>query len=442
MPSHTDIAVRYGSSGLTARTTAETGSRAYAALGAAGFTAVDRGDTYVPKDETSVIAARAALTRLLTACDGGSVTLTTDLDPDNDDHWKNLPAPQGWAHHFSANRADLAVLARGIADRLPGTWTVSDQDWTLIDNSREDTSLDLWDGGSASWATWEYHLPRAAVLTRGDLRLLLVDNPSRQDRFVVGAMVLPGVIHDFLADPAAPRGISVPGDPARAAHRITARLLPRYEQEAWRVRVQALVDAAEGIQQATAAWDAVSDSYCDADGWPVDVTGYEEGKVARDAAAWKHVETFLAHGPEVHAGIRACLTADDYLAGPIREDLQRLRGLDTVLTRASAIHREWEEVAAIIATAPPSSRETYLGRARELRNEDGWHYADELASSGAALARAAQHLTDRISTERPAPDRRVAAALSRSAADRTAAPPTSPTPPAAPHSSAVRCATR
>lgn len=45
----------------------------------------------------------------------------------------------------------------------------------------------------------------------------------------------------------------------------------------------------------------------------------------------------------------------------------------------------------------------YLERAQELRNPDGWHYADELGYSAAALARAAAHLTHRIGTEQPLP---------------------------------------
>ncbi|MFJ8602219.1 hypothetical protein ACIREM_26595 [Streptomyces shenzhenensis] len=198
------------------------------------------------------------------------------------------------------------------------------------------------------------------------------------------------------------------------------------ERAAWRVRVQALASAADGIRQASDRWDAVSDSYCDEDGWPVDETGYADGKVARDAAAWEHVETFLTHGPEVLAGVRAAAQPADYLDGPISADLLRLRGIDSVLQRAGEIRCEWDQVIALMEGSMPGSRELYEERAREIRNSEGWHYADELSYSGAALARAADHLTDRIGVDKSAHTGRVQAALARSASGQRVASVTSP----------------
>ncbi|WP_107100924.1 hypothetical protein [Streptomyces graminilatus] len=198
------------------------------------------------------------------------------------------------------------------------------------------------------------------------------------------------------------------------------------EQAAWRVRVQALASAADGIRQASDRWDAVSDSYCDEDGWPVDETRYADGKVARDAAAWEHVETFLTHGPEVLAGVRATAQPADYLDGAISADLLRLRGIDSVLARAGEIRHEWDQVIALMEGSMPGSRELYEERAQEIRNSEGWHYADELSYSGAALARAADHLTDRIGVAQSAHTGRVQAALARSASGQRGASPTSP----------------
>lgn len=208
------------------------------------------------------------------------------------------------------------------------------------------------------------------------------------------------------------------------------------EQAAWRARVQALASAADGIRQASDQWDAVSDSYCDEDGWPVDETGYADGKVARDATAWEHVETFLTHGPEVLASVRAAAQPADYMDGPISADLLRLRGIDSVLERAGEIRHEWDQVIALMEGSMPGSRELYEERAREIRNSEGWHYADELSYSGAALARAADHLTDRIDDDQSAHTGRVQAALARSASGQhgasAASPPASATsdPPA------------
>ncbi|MEU9155740.1 hypothetical protein AB0D59_35625 [Streptomyces sp. NPDC048417] len=203
---------------------------------------------------------------------------------------------------------------------------------------------------------------------------------------------------------------------------------PQYagERAVWRVRVQALASAADGIRQASDQWDAVSDSYCDEDGWPVDETGYADGKVARDAAAWEHVETFLAHGPEVLATVRAAAQPADYVDGPISTDLLRLRGIDSVLERAGEIRREWDQVIALMEGSMPGSRELYEERAREIRNSEGWHYADELNYSGAALARAADHLTDRIGVDQSAHTGRVQAALARSASGQRGASVASP----------------
>ncbi|MEU9791903.1 hypothetical protein AB0E27_14980 [Streptomyces sparsogenes] len=198
------------------------------------------------------------------------------------------------------------------------------------------------------------------------------------------------------------------------------------ERAAWRARVQALASAADGIRQASDQWDAVSDSYCDEDGWPVDEAGYADGKVARDAAAWEHVETFLTHGPEVLASVRAAAQPADYLDGPISADLLRLRGIDSVLERAGEIRHEWDQVIALMEGSMPGSRELYEERAREIRNSEGWHYADELSYSGAASARTADHLTDRIGDGRSAHTGRVQAALARSASGQHGASAASP----------------
>ncbi|OLZ72864.1 hypothetical protein AV521_07855 [Streptomyces sp. IMTB 2501] len=210
------------------------------------------------------------------------------------------------------------------------------------------------------------------------------------------------------------------------------------ERATWRTRVQALASAADGITQASDQWDAVSDSYCDEDGWPVDEAGYTDGKLARDTAAWEHVETFLTHGPEVLAGVRAAVQPADYLDGPISADLLRLRGIDSVLERAGEIRREWDQVIALMEGSMPGSRELYEERAREIRNSEGWHYADELRYSGAALARAADHLSDRIGVDLSAHTGRVQAALARSASGQRGASATSPSASATPDPPAAR----
>ncbi|WTI18197.1 hypothetical protein OIB37_11045 [Streptomyces sp. NBC_00820] len=206
----------------------------------------------------------------------------------------------------------------------------------------------------------------------------------------------------------------------------------------WQARVEALASAAEAIRQASDAWDAISDSFCDHDGWPIDEQGYEDGKVARDAAAWGHVEVFLAHGPEVLAGIRGATEGTDYVEGPISEDLRRLRGIDTVLERAGQIRHEWDQVLALMEGSQPGSRELYASQAYEIRNAEGWHYADELSYQGPALARAAGYLADRIDGVQPASADRVHAALARSVSLNRGKPSAAPPPPTVSNASGPR----
>ncbi|WP_435190989.1 hypothetical protein [Streptomyces sp. bgisy126] len=205
---------------------------------------------------------------------------------------------------------------------------------------------------------------------------------------------------------------------------------------AWRRHLPALASAAAGINHASNAWDAVSDSFCDMDGWPVDEKGYADGKVKRDAEAWKHVEVFLDHGPEVLAAVRGAADSADYAGGPISEDLRRLRGIDTTLGRAGRLRHEWDQIMALMEGSQPGSLQLYQESAEEHRNAEGWHYAHELSHQGPALVRAAEYLADRTDTERPSHAERARVALTRSTpgnrrvpCDASAAAP-APNPPA------------
>ncbi|MEU9319577.1 hypothetical protein [Streptomyces sp. NPDC048295] len=200
----------------------------------------------------------------------------------------------------------------------------------------------------------------------------------------------------------------------------------------WRRHLPALAAAAAGIKKASDAWDAVSDSFCDQDGWPLDEEGYADGKVKRDAEAWKHTEVFLDHGPEVLAGVRASADGPDYVEGPVSDDLRRLRGIDTTLERAGRIRDEWADVMALMEATQPGSLALYQDTAEEQRNSEGWHYADELSYQGPALVRASEYLANRADTERPAHTERARAALARSAPGTRGTAPSSPCSPPVP----------
>ncbi|WP_239150221.1 MULTISPECIES: hypothetical protein [unclassified Streptomyces] len=323
---------------------------------------------------------------------------------------------------------NLVRFAAQIASRLPGTWAATAHRpgpgpaWA-------DPFHEVWDDQTLEWATSEYRPHRAAVMTRGSDRLLVTTHPQRGAKFIVGALAPAGLGKDSVGDADAPRAIVVGADPVRAATDTARRFLPRYEQAVWPVRIRALSAAADGIQQATARWDAISDSFCDQDGWPVDETGYTDGKVARDAAAWEHVETFLSHGPAVLASVQAAATAADYLDGPISADLRHLRGVGAHLEGAAQLQRDWQETTTQLTASLPWVQEIYQNRARELRNAEGWNHADELGGSGLALVRVAQHLTGGTGSQPAGSELRMQAALARSTAALHTASPSAPATP-------------
>ncbi|WP_406341344.1 hypothetical protein [Streptomyces sp. NBC_01578] len=202
---------------------------------------------------------------------------------------------------------------------------------------------------------------------------------------------------------------------------------------AWLRHLPTLASAAAGINEASDAWDAVSDSLCDADGWRLDDEVYGDGKVKRDAEAWKHAEVFLDHGPEVLAGVRAAADGPDYVEGPISDDLRRLRGIDTTLLRAEELRHEWDQVMALMDGSQPGSLQLYQERAEEHRNSEGWHYAHELSYQGPALVRVGEYLADRADVEGPALAERARVALTRSSPSARGVLPASPPVPPASH---------
>ncbi|MFD4025388.1 hypothetical protein ACFWRV_17990 [Streptomyces sp. NPDC058576] len=200
---------------------------------------------------------------------------------------------------------------------------------------------------------------------------------------------------------------------------------------AWRRHLTALASAAAGINEACDAWDAVSDSLCDAAGWPLDDKVYGDGKVKRDAEAWEHAEVFLDHGPEVLAGVRAAADGPDYIEGPISDDLRRIRGIDTILFRAEELRHKWDGVMALMDGSQPSVLHLYQERAEEHRNTEGWHYSHELGFKGPALVRVGEYLVHRADAERPAQTERARVALTRWTHNTPAVSPASPQVPPA-----------
>jgi hypothetical protein len=347
------------------------------------------------------------------------------------------PAPPAAAvppNSATSTNFDLHKTTAAVAERMHSDWTVEMRDLT---DAQGELADQVWDLGSLHGALSIHALGEAAILTGPEsMRLVAVRQPGNRDQILVGALRPTNVPRDVLdayGDEAMPWAIAVSSEPARAAAEIRQRFLPRYHQALWQVRVRALTTAADGIEEALAAWDDVSDSLCDEQGWPLDDAAYEAGKITRDARAWANVETFLALGPDLLADVRGLLVDDDRTSGPLSEDLRRMSGIDTTLAGAAAVREEWEQVTALMDAIMPGLTEADATEAEIARNEDGWEHADDLTRNGRALASAAEKLTDRMSAQRSPDSQRTRAALSRSgktpptaSASRTATPAASP----------------
>lgn len=336
---------------------------------------------------------------------------------------------------------ELRTFATALAGRLPGDWSV--QAHTLTDHP-SNLADQVWDLGILQGALSVYAVQEAAVLTSPDgTRLVAVHRPRTHDQVLVGALrptSIPAELMDLHGGDAVPLAIAVDAAPVRASAEVRRRFLPRYQQAAWDVRVRALRAAADGITEASAAWDAVSDSLCDEHGWPLDDLAYEAGKIARDALAWQHVETFLALGPDLLVNVRRMAQPADYVTGPLSDNLRAVSGIDITLARAAHVREEWEQVVALMDAIMPGLTPTDAAEAEIARNEDGWSYATELTRNGRALADAAEKLTSRVGATRSADDARAPAAPARSRpANRAAMPaPTAPQPPPAPSTPRLR----
>lgn len=128
------------------------------------------------------------------------------------------------------------LFALQLAHHLPGTWKTLHREYPRP----ADQSVDLW----RIWTLFDDRptltgRPHAATLLGPDgLELYLVEH--RQDRVLV-CPVIPYGIHEDITDRIpAPPTVGAPRDPARAAWRVTDRVLPHY--------TTALADAREAAE--------------------------------------------------------------------------------------------------------------------------------------------------------------------------------------------------
>ncbi|PCG85061.1 hypothetical protein CIB93_16240 [Streptomyces sp. WZ.A104] len=292
---------------------------------------------------------------------------------------KNLAPPRGSepvrqlapAPRQPDGRADLAEFAEGLSARLPGSWTVAVHGGEA-DEGPIPLSERVWDYGHVSWALSELTTPRSAVLTSDSgIEFLVTDRPLREHEFLVAAFEPRST--ESEATTKTPNGIVVSNDPVRAASRVTTRLLPRYQEAVREIRLSQVATSVTAGQRVLAEWDAVSDSLCDADHWPLDER-YGLRQQLRDAEMWAQFAPFLEHGPALVAHAEETLPLLDPTERLAGRWAYRLHALHEALGGGARVQAEFQMVAEALLPDHPRSKAVFAD-AVAMRNAEGWHYS-------------------------------------------------------------------
>ncbi|MEE1838051.1 hypothetical protein [Streptomyces sp. SP17KL33] len=119
----------------------------------------------------------------------------------------------------------ITEFAHALADRLPG-WQPSPASVPLADDP---ASNRIWDTGPLPYATFSTDGFHRSVLTHHwGLQLYVMPRPHRPDEYLVLPMLPGNTSHQHVQGLRAPRGVTVPADPARAAAQLRRRLLLDY----------------------------------------------------------------------------------------------------------------------------------------------------------------------------------------------------------------------
>lgn len=268
------------------------------------------------------------------------------------------------------SRADLAEFAEELSGRLPGSWTSAVHEH-VAEEGQLPLSERVWDYGHVSWALSEFTTHRSAVLTSDSgIELLVTDRPLRKHEFLVAAFEPRGSRFDTTTR--TPNGIVVSTDPVRAAFRVTTRLLPRYQEAVRETRLSQVAKSVAAGQRVLAEWDAVSDSLCDADHWPLDER-YGLRQQVRDAEMWAQFAPFLEHGPALVAHAEEELPLLDPTERAAGRWAYRLRTLREALDGGAQVQAEFQVVAEALLPDHPRSKAVFAD-AVAMRNAEGWHY--------------------------------------------------------------------
>ncbi|MFE6364132.1 hypothetical protein ACFVP3_29580 [Streptomyces sp. NPDC057806] len=286
----------------------------------------------------------------------------------------------------SNDRADLAAFAEGLAARLPGSWTVVAHEHAAYADQFP-LAQRVWDLGHVQWAFDQFMLSRDAVLTSDSgCELVVVDRPRRKREFLIAALQPSG--SDVADRVDVPNGIVVDADPVRAASAVANRLLPRYERAVHEADVEQVATAVAAGERVLAEWDAISDSLCDAEHWPLDER-YDLRQQQRDAEMWALFAPFLDHGPALVAHAEEMLP---FLDPEDRADGRwpyRLRVLCEALEGGARVQADFEAVTGALLPDHPRAEAAFANAVVE-RNAEGWHYSLTWVESAGALVEMAR----------------------------------------------------
>ncbi|OYP14872.1 hypothetical protein CFC35_10450 [Streptomyces sp. FBKL.4005] len=236
----------------------------------------------------------------------------------------------------ASSRRFIGDAAQDIARCLPGQWDTqveiySHPVW------QEDLVPYLWDSGELARVVRTHRIPYAATLTDpvSGTTLLLIEHLGHQLGYLVGAFA-PEPFGEGFDDPYAPRSVTLPPFPGRAAQVITQRYLPAYDRAVHERRISHVAEALDLIQSEWDSWKQLRIAT-----EPGGALGVEPPVFTTAAGgfldnAWREFLTVLDHAPALLDQCRGAtslwpqdaevldqLAAALLTAQQVREDLSR-----------------------------------------------------------------------------------------------------------------------
>ncbi|MGY4968340.1 hypothetical protein ACWGCC_03795 [Streptomyces nigrescens] len=270
-------------------------------------------------------------------------------------------------HGVSVNTLDrpyLGDMAERIAYKLPGAWAVR-VDVYCVPVWQTDLLDWLWSKGELPEVLAGEQLQYGAVLTDGTTELLLADRPGHPGDYLAGTLLPGGFDRSHTGTAYAPHSVRLPASASLAAHVLTTELLPHHHYAAHRLRTDQVAAALDAGQQALDAWDAVSDSLADEQGFPLDDDVYGRRVQQRDAEVWEQFQIYLDHGAALLDTTEAHLAKQHH----VDRQLMVMRGL---LQRGHDDVALWRQEFARVRKAPEPQRDTLYAQVVAERNADAW----------------------------------------------------------------------